>query len=114
VAWHISRNQFSRAQAQRLCGRWTSELFVPRTSTSETTCVPAKMLSGWCDISSLKISRTARGKRAGRISVLWTVNQSLKPWHQSFRECLPEQTNGTEKNSHYKMLTAARQYTGMT
>src|SRR6266566_3409251 len=26
------------------------ELFVPRTSTSDTTWVPAKMLSGWCDI----------------------------------------------------------------
>ena len=25
---------------------WTSEWFVPRTSTSDTTCVPAKMLLG--------------------------------------------------------------------
>ena len=29
-----------------------AEPFGPRASTRETTCVPAEMLSGWCDIGS--------------------------------------------------------------
>jgi hypothetical protein len=31
-------------------GHFASEWLVPRISTSATICVPAKMLSGWCDI----------------------------------------------------------------
>ena len=47
----LRENLLARVTTPTAPRGWTSELFVPRTSTSATTCVPAKMLLGWCDIA---------------------------------------------------------------
>ena len=37
-------------------------MFVPRISTKGTICVPAKMLSGWCDMAQQRVIKDNSGK----------------------------------------------------